>query len=247
MSQYNSRIYIKVPNIDLWKKVSKEKTKEYSIDLYNNKNNTFISKGCLDESELSGFVQRVVESLEGKCIVVADTTNINVDPYAYYVYYFGDKVKDDTIYFDEFDDDNDEMDQYFISDINDIKNWIKLTNVRLNSIEKEIVTNEILKDTYNFPIELVYTNLGDRIENNEHLKLNQEVYLDKGEYLGKKAIEVFTNEGKSIGFIDDYLSKDILQLIKRTKIKIKGIICEYQPLSKRGKNSRKALVSITIV
>ena len=247
MSQYNSRIYVKVPNIELWKKINKEKIKEYNIDLYNNKDNIFISEGCLDEGEILDFVQTIADTIDDKCIVIADTTNINIEPYVYYVYYLGDKVKDASIYFDLHNEEADEMDEYFNINIDNVKDWLQKNKIKLNKKEKEVIAEEIFKQSYDFPIELVYTNLGDRLKNNEHLKLEQEVYLEKGEYNGKKAIEVFTKENKSIGYIDEYLSKDILQLMGKTNIKIKGIICKYEPLRQRSKNSKKALVSIRIV
>lgn len=243
MSQYNSRIYIKVEDKKLWKNIKTEDLQPFRIkSLYGLKKsedeyeNTQFA--ALDELELEKFVKLIVELLEGKCIVIADTANINIDPYVYYCYYFKDTIKDDYIYFS-----GSRAEYYFISLLSNVSEWIQTTKIKLTQKEQE----EVFKNIYYYPIELVYTNLGDRLENNENLALGQEVYLDKGIYSDKKMVEVFTNDGKSIGFIEEFMSKNMLKLIKQVKgkEKVKAKICEYMPLSKRNKNSRKALVKIS--
>ena len=54
---------------------------------------------CIDgdwsvtEKELLGIVQDIARILKYKCIIVADTWNIDVDPYKFCIYSFGSEVK----------------------------------------------------------------------------------------------------------------------------------------------------------
>ena len=94
---------------------------------------------------------------------------------------------------------------------------------------------------------LACTNLDNRKETNENLYLGQKVYL-KSDFNNKydsNAIEVFTNDNVSIGYL---YHSDAMMWCKviREGIKIEGEICEYKPLRERNSNAKSAIVKIKI-
>lgn len=81
----------------------------------------------------------------------------------------------------------------------------------------------------------------------ENLYLGQKVYL-KSDFNNKydsNAIEVFTNDNVSIGYL---YHSDAMMWCKviREGIKIEGEICEYKPLRERNSNAKSAIVKIKI-
>ena len=101
MSQYNSRIYIKVKSIEDWKKLSDIDFKEFGFV-----ENPFkgydkpvfeidVGWSCY-EDDLESIACEITERIPD-CFLIGDTTNINVDPYAFIAYYLGDCVECEEI------------------------------------------------------------------------------------------------------------------------------------------------------
>jgi hypothetical protein len=135
MSQYNSRIFIKVKDVEDWKKLSDIDFKNFGFlanPFDGNDKESFEIDGdwsCY-EGELEDFVY-AIDSKIHDCLIFADTTNINVDPYAFIAYKIGEDVNCDEI----------EGDFQWETSIDDPFGWFEIAGIKLS--DKKI---EILKD-----------------------------------------------------------------------------------------------------
>ena len=96
MSQYSSRIQIKVVSPEVWNKFKDVDDAEFELaELADQGYTAFVLDdwSCV-ESELEGIVSALAKTLGTDGVIIADTTNINVDPYAYIVYSAGYGVHD---------------------------------------------------------------------------------------------------------------------------------------------------------
>lgn len=126
MSQYSSRIFIKVQDVNDWKKLHDLDMKKYGF--YSNPfedvdGAVFEIDGdwsCY-EDEMIDLISEIAEKMPNS-LIIGDTTNINVDPYDFIVYYTGDGVYDDEI----------EGDMFFETDIGDPIGWMKTADIPLN-------------------------------------------------------------------------------------------------------------------
>lgn len=153
MSQYCSRIHIKVKEPNIWKRFENKYDTIFNLD-------NFITNGCCTkdenktsfiingdwgytEDEIKEIVVTLSKILDKDGIIIADTTNINVDPADYCVYYFGDKVR--TKLYEDIDDyDDEESDRENLgiaemlldTDIGDIIAWLNCADFTLSEVEK---------------------------------------------------------------------------------------------------------------
>lgn len=97
MSQYNSRIYIKVKDVDDWKKLQDIDFKSFGFW-----SNPFEGHDKLvfeidgDWSCYEDEMEEILYAIDARipdCLILGDTTNINVDPYAFIVYKLGDDAE----------------------------------------------------------------------------------------------------------------------------------------------------------
>ena len=131
MSQYSSRIFIKVQDTNDWKKLSELDMKKY--EFYSNpfeghKGNVFEINGdwsCY-EDEMIDLIEEIAAKAPN-CLVIGDTTNINVDPYNFIVYYIGDEVYSDEI----------EGEMFFETDIGDPFGWFTAADIPLSDEDIE--------------------------------------------------------------------------------------------------------------
>ena len=139
MSQYVSRIHIKVSSPDIWTKFEEEDDAGFDLaDLSKTNQTSFSISGdwsCV-EDELTGIVKALSKTLEQDGIIIADTTNINVDPYDFCVYYFGGYVQVEcfTIW-----DDRKKCEMFSETNIDDIAGWLSYGEFMVSSEEKEIL------------------------------------------------------------------------------------------------------------
>ena len=93
--QYSSRICVLVEKIDDWNKLEKINFKKYGLFYSVSDFKKFGEKFFVDmewsvnEKELDELVTKIQKALDYKCIIIADTRNINIDPYLYCIYFFG--------------------------------------------------------------------------------------------------------------------------------------------------------------
>ena len=96
MSQYYSRLHIKVSSPKIWKKFEDEDDASFDLaELAESDRTSFVIDGEWSsmENELTGIVEALAETLGPDGIIIADTTNINVDSYNYCIFYLGDRVR----------------------------------------------------------------------------------------------------------------------------------------------------------
>ena len=131
MSQYSSRIFIKVKNVKDWKKLSEIDMQEYgflSNPFEHHNKLTFKIDGdwsCY-EDEMTDIIEEIA-ALVPNSLIIGDTTNINVDPYNFIVYYIGDGVYSDEI----------EGDMFFETDISDPIGWLTAADIPLSDEDIE--------------------------------------------------------------------------------------------------------------
>ena len=96
MSQYTSRFYIIVKDTSEWRRLLEdydlEKFGLYIPDDYDKKT-YYMDDTCILEIDLDIFVEFIMNCLGKDVLVIADTTNYNVDPYNYCVYLINGKMK----------------------------------------------------------------------------------------------------------------------------------------------------------
>ena len=114
MAQYYSRIcntykdrrsYITVRDRLERIKLEKYGFLSETVDLFKpkgQKHQAKIEEMSLSDEQLLEFVREISKKIRSEGIIVADNTNLNVNPYTFGVYYFGDNVN--TYYFEEPDE-----------------------------------------------------------------------------------------------------------------------------------------------
>lgn len=96
MSQYCSRLHIRVTSPEVWRRFVD--ADDASFDLARladsgDKVFTYDADWSCVEDEIFGIVSALAETIGEDGLIIADTTNINVDPFNYCVFYFGDSVE----------------------------------------------------------------------------------------------------------------------------------------------------------
>ena len=96
MSQIYSRINIRVSSPKIWEKFIDEDDACFDLaELANTNETSFVidSEWSANDRELYGIVDALADTLGADGIIIADLTDINVDPFDYCIYYLGEEVK----------------------------------------------------------------------------------------------------------------------------------------------------------
>lgn len=131
MSQYNSRIYIKVKDVADWHKLNDVDFTKYGFvnNPFKNQNElAFEIRGewsCY-EDELEEMADEITGCIPD-CVLFGDTTNINVDPCAFIVYYLGEDVNCEEV----------EGELQWESQLDHPFHWFKKAEIELEKNEKE--------------------------------------------------------------------------------------------------------------
>lgn len=161
----------------------------------------------LDESTLGAFVEYLSEQIGDNGIIIADTTNYSVDPYACCAFYLGDKVRqalfcreDDDVGGDyqenfEFCGKSEKYDIVSSVSIKDIPAWLEYGGFELNEKEKEMLS-------------LVLEKVDDEDSEEEEDMHTWEVFPDEYEYVkellqGKSLPKPVEDLAKEL--VDEYL------------------------------------------
>lgn len=135
MSQYNSRIYVKVKNIKDWEKLSDINFKDFGFwanPFEGHDKNVFEING--DWSCYEDEMEELLYAIDARvpdCLIFGDTTNINVDPYAFIVYKIGDDVDCIEI----------EGELQWETQLDDPFGWFAAAGIRLNKDKIEILNS----------------------------------------------------------------------------------------------------------
>lgn len=98
MGQFNSRLFVMVKGVSVWKKLKDVPLKKYGIDaeaeeVFDSKKKSIIFEdfSCEDD-KLLGLIKEIAKRIKTDGFAISDTTNYNVDPYIFGAYCFGGKA-----------------------------------------------------------------------------------------------------------------------------------------------------------
>ena len=150
MSQYSSRILIRVDYPSDWKRLYSLDLTKYNINVpaedffkTRKKQIELADDWPCPEDKLKKFVSEIVKT-NIRCIVLADTTNFNENPFEYGVYYFGQKVK--TFLIEEPDPG---FDMFTTTDLTNIEEWINNSGCEITGSEKKYLAGFGIKAQVN--------------------------------------------------------------------------------------------------
>lgn len=265
MSQFVSRIHIKVSSPDVWKRFENEDDAGFYLAEYANSDKlSFIldQDWACTETELFPIVEALAQTLGKDGIIIADTTNINVDPYDHCCYYLGDLIQESI--FEDYnieDEENEGADRCTMFDdtsIEDIPGWLKYGRFSISNKEKDqlfrcgyVETGDGFKEySANFSIpNRVYlreTCFEGRAERIERLKIGDPVTLNPSwDKYDPNRLEVFSALG-SIGYLPSDISDQLTPLLSTDNLVCSGTVIEIRPLSQRNKLARSPFVAISV-
>lgn len=141
MAQYFTRIHIKVTGSAVWKRLHTLQMDKYGIpfsaqDVFATKKYSLVlTELPLNESNLKDFITDIAKSIRGCGAVVADTTDINVDPYTYGLYSMSSKVQEFL-----FQDLDERCEMFRNADISDIAQWLTYGKFEIGPTEKKMLS-----------------------------------------------------------------------------------------------------------
>ena len=257
MSQYSSRIHIKVTEPAIWEKFKDVDDAEFGLaGLAEDGSTSFIlDDWCCVEDEILGIVSALAETLGKDGIIIADTTNINVDPYAYIVYSAGYGVHDKY---------HNNSEYCFETNISDLIECLSYRNhfafnakelnvLKRNGIErvkegrkfvfKQLLENEGLEDE----IFLTETRFEGRTQRIEAVNKGDSVKLvhDTSDKTYKNKVEVLSEAG-SLGLLDEKSAEIMAPIIDAGEKEYTAVIQNVIPQSKRAPRCQTAVVSIHV-
>ena len=257
MSQYSSRICIKVSSPEVWRRFEDSDDAGFDLDELADTGQTkcAIDVGCWVEDEINSIVEALAETLGDEGIIIADTTNINVDPYNYCVYYLGDCVKTEEFSIYHY---NSKCEMFFKTDIYDIAGWLSYGGFPVSDAEREqlfrcgiscVGKNFTELNTELFLPSKIYlreTSFEERAERIERCVLDEELYLVHAtSKYDDSRLEVMGELG-SLGYLPSEVSDSIAPFLLNNRLKYSAKIIELVRLSKRNKHAKSAIVGIQI-
>ena len=257
MSQYYSRLHIKVSSPKVWKKFEDVDDAGFDLAKLTEKNQTsFVIDGdewSYVEDELTGIIGALAETLGPDGIIIADTTNINVDPYNYCVFYLGDGVNTDY-----YSSEEEKCDMHSEASIADIQEWLNYGDFYISKKEKEqlfrcgiAVDNGNFKEfSYDFELPpkvyLRETSFDGRQDNIENTSNGDDIYLKyaKSKYDATR-LEVMSEHG-SLGYLPSDVSDKIAPFLLEGSLKFTGKVVEIVKLSERNRHAKSPIIAVHI-
>lgn len=257
MSQYCSRLHIKVSSPKIWKKF--EDVDDASFDLAElaetNRTSFIIDDWSSMEDELTGIVEALAETLGPDGIIISDTTNINVDPYNYCIFYLGDSVRTDefSIFGDE-----EKGEMHFETNISDIPGWLSYGEFYISKEEKEQLFRcgiafagghfKEFSTNLDLPtkIYLRETSFKNRPNNIEKTFITEEVFFvhAKDSY-DPMRLEVMNDLG-SLGYLPSDVSDAIAPAMLNKRLTYTAKVVDLVKLSNRNKHAKSPIIAISI-
>lgn len=259
MSQYISRIYIKVKCSSTWSRFKDVAINEIHLEELEKINRaSFTIDGSYSEGELEDVVERISQKLGTDGIVIADTTNVNIDTYEYCVYYLGEGVK-----IDFFEGDHKKYNMFFETDIANVPEWLNYGKFSLSKREQEqlfqcgiVSYSKGSRIVYEAVPEIVeiknqillrHTSEEKRIAVIETLETLDKVELacTKGTKEEPRVIEVLC-KGEVIGCLPSDEGDVLYPFLASNHLQYQAYITHIVPLSKRNKHASSPIVEIRI-
>lgn len=255
MSQYTSRIHIKVSSPKVWSKFEDEDDASFDLaEIAKTQRTSFIIDGewSAVEDELKGVVEALSETLGEDGIIIADTTNINVDPYDYCILYLGSHVRTEEFARGK------KAAMAFETSISDIPGWLRYGGFHVSEKEKEVLFRCGISsigghfEEFSAGLELpeqIYlreTSFGKRPDTIEQTLAGEEVYfVHSRDSYDPLRIEVMSELG-SLGYLPSEVSDQITPVLSAKRLKYTARVSEVVPASKRNKHAKSSIVSVHI-
>ena len=271
MSQVNTRLHIRVASYDVWKRFKKQDLSEYELeDLSEIDADSYV----IDESSFDDIedIVRIISKVLGKDgIVIADLTDLNIDPFTECYFYLGERVRKTSLFyfylgkrvrkasFSEGYSKPDLRCMAYETDIENIDKWLNYAKFQTSEQEQQVMAacgiveingnyKEIKKNITGLP-QIAYlreTSMNNRAEVIEKSLIGEEVYFvgAANEY-DPFRLEVFSELG-SLGYLDSYISETIMPLMESKRLDYTARIAELVKLSERNKHAKSSIVGISI-
>lgn len=256
MSEYVSRMHIKVSSPEIWRKFEDEDDADFDLARFadTDKTSCIVGDGwSAFENELFGIVNALAKTLGKDGIIIADTTNLNVDPYDCCILFLGEAVQTEV-----FDCDDDKCEMFFKTNIENIPEWLNYGKFYISQKEKDVLFRcgiamvgkhfEEFSTNLEFPekIYLRETSFDKRPETIENISIGDEVYFvhAKDSY-DPLRLEVMSDSG-SLGYLPSDISDKITPAIVNKRLKYTAKVTEVVPASKRNKHAKSSVVAIGI-
>ncbi len=257
MSQVNTRLHIRVASHDVWKRFKKQDLSEYELeDLSEIDADSYV----IDESSFDDIedIVRIISKVLGKDgIVIADLTDLNIDPFTECYFYLGERVRKAS--FIEGYSNPDLCCMAYETEIENIDKWLNYAKFRTSEQEQQVMSScgiveingnykEIKKNITGLP-QIAYlreTSMNNRAEVIEKSLIGEEVYfVEAANEYDPFRLEVFSELG-SLGYLDSYISETIMPLMESKRLDYTARIAELVKLSERNKHAKSSIVGISI-
>ena len=256
MSQYYSRLHIKVSSPKVWKKFEDRDDAGFDLIKLSEKNQiSFVIDGdewSYVEDELDGIVEALAETLGPDGIIIADTTNINVDPYNYCVFYLGDGVNTD------YSSEEEKCDMHSETSISDIPGWLNYGEFYISEKEKKqlfrcgiaVVDGHFEGFSHDFELPpkvyLRETGFNGRQDNIENTSVEDDVYFKhaKSKYDAMR-LEIMSAHG-SLGYLPSDVSDKIAPFLLDGSLKFTGKVVELVKLAERNIHAKSLIIAVSI-
>ena len=134
MSRYSSRFLMLVNTPSQWKALQQIDLTPYNLsvpakDVFQSRKKQIViaDDWACPEAKITKLVKEIVKRVKN-CVIIADTTDFNVNPFEYGVYYFGSKVG--TFQIDEPDPG---FDMFSTVDITNVSGWISASGCEISA------------------------------------------------------------------------------------------------------------------
>ena len=257
MSQVNTRLHIRVASHDVWKRFKKRDLSKYGIeDLSEIDADSYV----IDESSFYDIedIVRIISKVLGKDgIVIADLTDLNIDPFTECYFYLGKRERKAS--FSEGYSKPDLCCMAYETDIENIDKWLNYAKFETSEQEQQVMAacgiveingiyKEIKKNITGLP-QIAYlreTSMNNRAEVIEKSLIGEEVYfVEAADEYDPFRLEVFSELG-SLGYLDSYTGETIMPLMKSKRLDYTARITELVKPSERNKHAKSSIVGISI-
>ena len=243
MSQVNTRLHIRVASYDVWKRFKKQDLSEYELeDLSEIDADSYV----IDESsfdDIEDIVRSISKVLGKDGIVIADLTDLNIDPFTECYFYLGERVRKAS--FIEGYSKPDLCCMAYETEIENIDKWLNYAKFRTSEQEQQVMLScGIVEINGNYKeIKKNITGLPEVIEKS---LIGEEVYfVEAANEYDPFRLEVFSELG-SLGYLDSYISETIMPLMESKRLDYTARIAELVKLSERNKHAKSSIVGISI-
>lgn len=258
MSQYSSRMHIQVTSPEVWSRCAGYDGTGFDLaSLAGSDQTAFVTDelGAVNESKLENLVENLAQALGTDGIIIADTTNINVDTYEYCVFYLGGRVRTKEFSLDR---NAEKSDMFFEADIEDFVAWLSYGEFSVSKKERNILFRFDIVQTGSQFVEIsrdiqipdwMYlreTSFSNRAAAIEKISVGEKVrFVHAADLYDPFRLEAVSQYG-SLGYLPSEASDELTPLLLSHHLIYTATVQEVVPVSRRNKHAKSSLVKIGI-